>query len=529
MLTRLRTLALGCTLATLAAPIWADNSLLGKIEFPNSGAAAAQEPFLAGVLYMHNFEYDEAVEEFKKAQEIDPGFALAYWGEAMAYNHPIWFRQSKQPAEDALGRLARTPEERAAKAPTQREKDYLRAVEILYGTVEPAIGVPKDDRDDLYRDAMRRLHETYPDDDEATTFYGLSILGSAHEGRDFAAYMQAAAVLTQVWDKNREHPGAAHYLIHSYDDAIHAPLGLPMARAYSKIAPAAAHAQHMTSHIFVAMGMWDDLVRANEIAIEVENRSHAERDEPDEASGHYPHWLEYGYLQQGRYKDAAALMEKAYARMNEGAKAGERGYYGQMFARYVIDTEQWDAAERWAIEYEPSQNGARDYFFTVGYAAIRRGDREAAEAAFQSMRETVDTGTYPAFEETKAVLEQQASALLELQSGDRNKAIEALRETAKAEVALNRMFGPPNVVKPTAELLGDEFLNGGQHAEAKAAYEEQLKLTPLRTSSLRGLARALEGCGDAAGAAAASAKLDQIWDNADDDVRRRELKQIAGQ
>ena len=143
-------------------------------------------------------------------------------------------------------------------------------MEVLFGTVGQSKNRTKPERVIQYREAMRRLHETYPEDNEATSFYGLSILAAGKAHRDFPTYMRAAAVLMEVWDANRMHPGAAHYLIHSFDDPVHAPLGLPMTLAYSKIAPAAAHAQHMTSHIFLALGRWSDVVSANETAFKIE-------------------------------------------------------------------------------------------------------------------------------------------------------------------------------------------------------------------------------------------------------------------
>ncbi len=274
-----------------------ENSLLGKIDFPNSGAAEAQDEFIKGVMLLHNFEYADAARAFKKAQQADPDFALAYWGEAKTYNHAIWQQQDVEVANEALNRLGSTVSERQAKAPTQREKDYLMSLEILYGNTSESTGKTKEKRDFLYLEKMEQLHSKYPNDHEITAFYGLAILGSAHEGRDFAIYMRAAAELFDVWNANQEHPGAAHYLIHSFDDPIHAPLGLPMARAYSKIAPAAAHAQHMTSHIFLAMGMWDDVVSANIVARDVQNNRQKELGDKTTVCGHYPWWLEYGYLQ----------------------------------------------------------------------------------------------------------------------------------------------------------------------------------------------------------------------------------------
>jgi tetratricopeptide (TPR) repeat protein len=499
----------------LASFAHADTNLLGKISFPNSGAPDAQSDFLEGVLYMHNFEYDEANDAFLRAQEIDPDFALAYWGEAMVYNKPIWQMQAKQAGLDALGKLGRTPEERASKAPTQREKDYLHCVEVLFGTVEPGIGKPKDARDDLYREAMRQLHETYPDDDETATFYGLSILGSVHDGRDFAEYMRAAAVLTTVWDRNREHPGAAHYLIHSYDDAIHAPLGLPMARAYSRIAPSAAHAQHMTSHIFVALGMWDDLVNANEIAIEVENEGLLAREEPPLAAGHYPHWLLYGYLQQGRYDDAAAMMEAAHRHMLDAPKASERSYYAQMFARYAIDTGQWDAAERFAVDYELKDRGAIWYNFTIGLAAIERGNREGAQKALELLETSTEEPEWPGHLKAKAVAEAQLRGLIALHDGKPRDAVEMLQQATAEEAALEYTFGPPRIVKPSAELLGEVLLELDHFDESIAAFEDQLTRTPLRANTLVGLAEAAEASGNETLAVQTERQLEAVWGRAD--------------
>ena len=234
---------------------------LGSVSFENSGAPAAQESFLAGLAQLHNFEYPAAAELFRRAQQIDPGFAMAYWGEAMTYNHPVWMEQDRGAARKALARLAPTREARVARAKTPREQTYLRAVEILYGDAD------KQACDLAYADAMAELHRAYPDDPDAAAFYALALLGTAHEGRDFTIYMRAASIVEPVFRDHPNHPGAAHYLIHSYDDPVHAPLGLRAARAYSRIAPSAGHAQHMTSHIFFGLGRWDDAIAAGEKAV----------------------------------------------------------------------------------------------------------------------------------------------------------------------------------------------------------------------------------------------------------------------
>jgi len=203
----------------------------GRVEFRNSGAPSAQADFLEGMALLHDFEYPAAAAAFRRAQAVDPSFAMAYWGEAMTYNHPIWMEQNLKAARDALNKLAPTPSARRDRAKTEREKAYFDALEILYGAGS------KQERDFRYEDAMAKLHARYPDDVDAAAFYGLAILGTAHAGRDIPTYMRAAGVLEEAWTNHRDHPGLVHYLIHSYDDPAHAPLGLRAARIYAKIAP----------------------------------------------------------------------------------------------------------------------------------------------------------------------------------------------------------------------------------------------------------------------------------------------------
>ena len=185
---------------------------VGNVEFPNSGAAEAQPSFLLGLALLHSFEYPEAREAFHAAQELDPDFVMAYWGEAMAWNYSLWYEQNAEAAREVLARLAPTPAARAALAPTDRERAWLAAVETLYGDGD------KQSRDDAYERAMAKIRLDYPDDPEAGAFHALAILGTAHEGRDHSTYMRAAAIAEDVFRDYPEHPGAAHYIIHSFDD-----------------------------------------------------------------------------------------------------------------------------------------------------------------------------------------------------------------------------------------------------------------------------------------------------------------------
>lgn len=493
----------------LSGTAHAQEKLLGSIDFPNSGSKKAQPFFKQGVLYLHNFEYDDAARAFKKAQLADPDFALAHWGEALTHNHPIWMQQDKEAAMEILERLGPTMDARQEKAPTQREKDYLFTLETLYGNTEESKGKSKEERDDLYRKEMRRLHEKYPDDNEAASLYGLSILGTAHEGRDFSVYMQAASILQKVWETNKKHPGAAHYLIHSYDDPIHAPLGLPMAKVYAEIAPAASHAQHMTSHIFVAMGMWDDVVRANEIAREVQNTRFQELGRRDNVCGHYTYWLEYGYLQQGRFEEAEKVLNTCFDRINDSPNNSERWHFSVMRARYILDTQAWDEAEKWTAPDEAAMDEYEAYVFTDAFAAVHTGKKERAKESLKRLSELDEPS------DALPILDLEIQSLLALHEGNEEQALSIMEKATGLEGELPYEFGPPNIMKPSQELMGDMYMTLMKYEAAAEAYQKQLDQTPLRTASLLGFARASEAAGRMNEAKEAYEQLAEIWHLAD--------------
>jgi tetratricopeptide (TPR) repeat protein len=476
---------------------------VGSVSFANSGSPAAQEPFLRGLAQLHNFEYASAAEYFRQAQEIDPSFAMAYWGEAMTHTHPIWFQQDLEAARAVLQRLGKTPEERFAKAKTERERDYLRTLDVLYGEGS------KTDRDFRYAEAMGALHAKYPDDVDATAFSALAILGTAHEGRDFATYMRSAALLEEVFPANRNHPGVLHYLIHSYDDPVHAPLGMRAARLYGKIAPHAGHALHMTSHIFVALGLWGDVIDANRRAIDTVNRQRAAQSKPAADCGHYVTWLHYGYLQQQRYDEARKMVDvcRAFAFPSQFVKGSEMdsprqrlNEYADMVAHHVAAGQPLGASDRLAL---PDGATMPNVQFTLTYAGIlaaaQRRDGKALESGVAALREQQKTllGAYAEREGTSAsrhmraeVMLKEAEALLLIAQGKRGEALPILEEAAKVEQSMPFEFGPPEIPKPAAELLAEELMAAGRVVDAIGAYRSALGRAPGRTVSLAGLQRA---------------------------------------
>ncbi len=517
---RFRTVT-GATLAALTLVVTAGGAQaqpLGQIDFPTSGPPAAQEHFLKGVLQLHSFMYDDALEAFREAQEVAPEFAMAYWGEAMTYTHPIWVQQDRDAARAALARLGPTAEARLAKAPTEREKDYLRTVEVLYGEGD------KIARDFAYADAMQLLAERYPEDLEAASFWALAVLGTCQYERDIPTYMRAASIVEEVFDKNPGHPGAAHYLIHSYDDPVHAPLGLRAARVYAKIAPAATHAQHMPSHIFVAMGMWDLNNASNVAAWEAADaRMAAKGLSIEDRNYHALWWLEYGLLQQGRHREAReqlAIMEQDAA---QSGSTRTRGHVAYMRAAYLVETRAWDGMPASPKTSDLALSAMASDLFANGVAAVETGDVAGATAALAKMRAARETTvaehasdpaglppTTPA-----EIMEHELQALISLAEGREAEAVRHIEAATDLEDGMSLEFGPPVPVKPSHELYGEILARLGRHAEAQAEFAAALTRAPKRAASLLGLAMAASRAGDARTAEKAYDELRHQWQQAD--------------
>ncbi len=330
-------IAAGLVLATTAI---LNAQELGSITFPTSAGAAPQASFIEGVKDLHSFEFDEAAVAFHKAQQLDANFALAYWGEAMSYNHPLWAQQDQAAAKKALERLAPTLEGRLAKAHTEKEKGYLEAVDQLFYAPGDKLA-----RDNAYSDSMARMYDRWPEDHEVAILYALSLLGTVRpQDKGFRRQALAASIALKVFQDNPNHPGGAHFIIHSFDDPDHAILALPAARVYARIAPAAPHALHMPSHIFVQLGMWQDVVTSNIVAYraarDLVERMHLPEGRED---FHTLSWLEYGNLMLGKFDEAQKnvdLAKQAADRNRDKPNIAQQ--YHTMLARYILETGKWE-------------------------------------------------------------------------------------------------------------------------------------------------------------------------------------------
>jgi tetratricopeptide (TPR) repeat protein len=479
---------------------------LGTITFPNSGAPAAQAAFLEGVKSLHSFQFDEAAEAFKRAQTLDPGFALAYWGEAMSYNHPLWAQQDTEAAKKTLEKIAPTFEGRVAKAPTPKEKAYLEAANILFYSPGDKLT-----RDQAYSDAMARFYAQWPDDHEIATFYALSLLGTIRPGdAGFRRQALAASIVERVFRENPNHPGAAHFIIHSFDDPDHAPLALDAANMYAKIAPSAPHALHMPSHIYVQRGMWQEVAASNTVAYKAARQIQARMKLPEGREDfHTLSWLLYANLMLGQLDEARANLQlaKEAADRNSAGEAASRirsGYLG-MRARYILETAQW---EKIPLETSaahggdhagmpgmamPQYGGNLTWVFIAGVSAAKMNDPAAADAAethLRGARQKLESEGNAYDAKSVAIMEKEVGALSRLARGQKDEAVRLAKEAADIELTMSAPSGPPDPIKPALELYGEVLLEADRAKEAAAAFEQSLLRTPKRTPSVLGLARA---------------------------------------
>jgi hypothetical protein len=459
-------------------------------------APAQSSPYAEGLYLLHNFEYDRAAAAFRRAQAADPDNVMAFWGEAMTYNHPLWAFQDPEMARAVLARLGSTPEARRAKARNELEAGWLGAVEALYGEGD------KPSRDRAYHARMMALYDAHPRDIDARTFSALATLGLASEGRDTALYMRAAAMLEEAFPEHPDHPGLLHYLIHSYDDPAHAPLGLRAARRYAAVAPDAGHAQHMVSHIYLALGDWKAVEATNIQAIKVVNGQRAAAGKPAGYCGHYNEWLAYALDQQG--KDSQPLVDNCRAEaMADFAKGDSKSVLGAernlfnswatIAVRHGVDSGRWPD-----FNAVPAGDGNLLGRFELSYGRLiaARNDAAAADAALADLRRYRERivaampGERPDDHEGAAWLDRavaQGEAVAALARGDRDRGMQLLAAAAAAEAALPQPFGPPILAKPSAELLGDELRVAGRVNEAADAYRRSLAQMPMRRWSLAGL------------------------------------------
>ena len=474
---------------------------LGMVNLEVSGNSKAVAQFERGLLLLHSFEYQDAREAFRNAQEIDPQMPMAYWGEAMTFNHSLWHEQDYDDGVEVLKKLQAIDLEKNA---TELERDFISAVQILF---KPETEKPE--RDIAYAHFMEGLSKKYPDNHEVAAFYALSLLGSVPDGRDDELYGKGAKIALGILAENPNHPGALHYTIHSYDDPRHAALALEAANAYSKVAPDASHALHMPSHIYVAMGMWDRVVASNIDSYQASlNRMERKELGNDERGYHAFHWLEYGYLQQDNKEEARKMVLDMQRFMNETPSPRARVHMVFLKGTYLTETNEWESAiANIPVEVSDLNISVRSqYYFLEGMNAYTVKDTVQMDSIIAIMQSDIDRETYvqefsssslcsnvtraeatPSDIVASKARQEQLIALREDLAGRHDTAEEHLLKSIELQESVSYSYGPPSIQKPTRELYADWLVGMGRYKEAEAQYALAEKAGPKRRLIIEGI------------------------------------------
>jgi tetratricopeptide (TPR) repeat protein len=458
---------------------------------PASAPRAARGAVAEGIEWLHSFEYERALAAFARAERDDPGDARAYWGQAMCYEQLLWGHENIEEARAILARMrARGALDRAT--PTDRE--WVETLSALFGSGDrPA-------RLAAYAADMEKLAAAYPDDPDAAAFHGLALLATRarglaghHGGEQEQPQLagspeqeRAAQIFGRILQTHPRHPGALHYLIHTWDDPQNAGKALAAARTYGEVVPESSHARHMPAHIFVQLGMWDEAIAADEGAAAAADAKVAKDGLPIAAADFHPlSWLVYEYTQAGRFDDA----RRAQARIQSAADATRDPRLLSLAAtsrsRVAIEAGDWDAVRGPEfVNYEE--------LFAVGFGAAHRGDLALAERARIRLAELAAQPRYATRRPLLEIMALQVGAVIRARSSDVEGALALLADAAARERALPEAIGPPALIKPAEEQYAEYLLTAGRRDEAREGFEGALRRARNRRASVQGLSRASE-------------------------------------
>jgi tetratricopeptide (TPR) repeat protein len=488
-------LALICTLSFPKSSLSAQepphhhdaDETLGTVSFPTSCAPAVQSQFERGVALLYSFEYEVADAQFAEVAKKDPRCVMAYWGQAMTLYHQLWSRPSKADLAQGAELLAKA---RSLNPPTARERDYILALSVFYSDIEK---LDHNQRADAYAQAMRVVHERNPNDHEAAIFYALSLLASGPDRDPNLTNAKAAvAILNKLYDEQPNHPGIAHYIIHSCDNPAMASLALPAARKYASIAPSSPHAVHMPSHIFARLGLWQDDINSNVAAIRVAE-SMAARQNVMHHKVHSMDFLEYAYMQIGDDASAKATIEQIAAIHPEQMDLEFQNYLlmrqAEGPAKYALERRQWKEA----LGLQPSAGAPPDVQLVTYWArAVAAGHLHDAVAAqdalkhYDELLEATRKGPRSYIVDGLKDEHQMVQAWAAYAVGNSEDALHLLRAVAGDQDKV----GKGETALPAREMLADMLLDLQRPQEALTEYEISLRTDPNRFNGLYGAAQA---------------------------------------
>ena len=494
---------------------------LGRVNFSVSCNKAAQQQFNRAVALLHSFWYDEAAKGFAEATKSDPKCGMGYWGIAMSLYHPVW---APPVAAELQKGIAATQKASVVGARTPRERDYIKAIETFYRDTDK---LDHRTRALAYEKAMEQLHLQYPKDDEAAIFYALSLLGTAlPTDKTYANQKKAAEILNKVLSAEPEHPGVAHYLIHSFDYPALASLALTAARSYAKIAPSSPHALHMPSHIFTRLGLWQEAIESN-IASAQAARNHAIKTAGNLGAKdelHAMDYLAYAYLQSAQDSKAKEIADQT-ARINKVDEEIFQVAYAlaAIPARYTLERRQWSDAA--ALKLQPADFPWQKFsyaeaiiHFARAIGAARSGDADSASkevARLTEIQKGLAAGKENYWATQVEIQRMSAAAWLAHAQGNREEALKLMKAAADLEDTTEKHPVTPGAIVPARELLGELLLEQGDPKQALKEFEAAALVSPNRFNGLYGAARAAEMAGDQNKARTFYAKLLSLSERSD--------------
>jgi tetratricopeptide (TPR) repeat protein len=502
---------------------------LGQVDFPVSCTAAAQKQFDQALGALHSFWYEEALRLFTAVAETDPSCAMAYWGIAMSIYYPLWVPPSQPTLQKGTNAIEKA---KSIGAKTDREGAYIAAIEVFYKDSDK---LEHRARTLAYEKAMEQIHRQYPNDREAAIFYALALNATASPtDKTYAQQLKAGEILEKVFAEQPDHPGVAHYIIHSYDNPSTANRGLPAAQRYIKIAPSVPHAQHMPSHIFTRLGLWQESIHSNLGAVAA-SKEYAAKIHPEAAYYEQLHaldYLAYAYLQGAQDQEAKRVLDELRAIKKVQPEAFQAAYaYAAIPARYALERRRWSEAA--ALTVQPTafpwsrfQWAEAVTHFARAMGAARSGNVDSSRKdieKLESLQDALVKAKDSYWAKQVDIQRRVASAWYLRAENKSDEALQLMQSAADLEDSTDKHPVTPAPIQPARELLGEMLLELGDPVQALKEFEISHRVEPNRFRGLYGAAKAAQESGDREKARLYYAKLISLCEHADAD--RPELKE----
>ena len=471
---------------------------LGDVHFPISCGAGSQATFDRAMAMQHSFWFEKSAETFSALAAQDPQCAMAHWGVAMSQYHPLWAPPT--PEEFARGAAA-VEKAKTAKKITPRERRYVEAIAAYYADADT---LDAKARAVNYEQAMAKVHEADPADTEATILYALAIDSTADpKDKTYAHQKQCGELLEPIFAKQPHHPGLAHYIIHCYDNPVLAQQGLTAARAYAKIAPSVPHAQHMPSHIFTRLGLWDESIASNTRGYEA-GRAYEREMKMTRMWGETAHasdYKHYALIQQGRFADAQKIADMFKSSQADNINVAQSAYgFANTFSRQTIDAGDWPAAASLPVQDSRQRDADANIYLARAMGSAHLGDVDATRKDVERLQAIENSLSDPYWRGQAEIKRLEGQAWLAFAEGHHEDALRLAREAAAKEDATDKNPVTPGALRPAHEVVADLLMETKQYAEAAKEYETSLRTAPNRFHALYGAAQASELAGDLAGA-----------------------------